>query len=180
MDQQKIGMFLKELRKEKGVTQEQFAEIFAVSNRTVSRWENGINLPDIDLMIMISDYYAIDLREILDGERRSEKMNRETEVTVIKAVDYTNEGTKRDIRKQNLILIVAVCWLFLSEIIEHTSLLNGIEFFSDKPTWFAGVGCTLIILVVFTSNTKLYNKANKYRQRLLDEWINIPLERYKR
>ena len=43
MDQQKIGRFLKALRKEKGLTQEQLAEQFSVSSRTVSRWETGSN-----------------------------------------------------------------------------------------------------------------------------------------
>ena len=50
MDQQKIGRFLKELRKEKGITQEQLAEQFSVSNRTISRWENGNNMPDLDIL----------------------------------------------------------------------------------------------------------------------------------
>ena len=75
MDQKKIGVFLKELRKEKELTQEQLAEIVQVSNRTVSRWENGNNMPDLDILIEISDYYEVDLREILDGERKSEDMN---------------------------------------------------------------------------------------------------------
>ena len=44
MDQKKIGSFLKELRKEKGITQEQFAENLNVSGRTVSRWETGTNV----------------------------------------------------------------------------------------------------------------------------------------
>ena len=74
MNQQKIGEFLKELRKQKGLTQEQFAEIVNVSNRTVSRWENGNNLPDLDILIEISDYYEIDLRELLNGEKNGEKM----------------------------------------------------------------------------------------------------------
>lgn len=73
MNQQKIGEFLKELRKQKGLTQEQFAEIVNVSNRTVSRWENGNNLPDLDILIEISDYYEIDLRELLNGERKVRK-----------------------------------------------------------------------------------------------------------
>ena len=47
MDQIKIGSFMKELRKEKGLTQEQLAEQFDVSRRTVSRWETGSNLPNI-------------------------------------------------------------------------------------------------------------------------------------
>ena len=62
MNQQKIGAFLKVLRKQKGLTQEQIAEKFNVSNRTVSRWENGYNLPGLDILIEISDYYEVDLR----------------------------------------------------------------------------------------------------------------------
>lgn len=49
MDQKRIGSFLKELRKEKGITQEQVAEKLNVSARTVSRWETGRNMPDISL-----------------------------------------------------------------------------------------------------------------------------------
>ena len=51
MDQQKIGQFLRECRKEKGITQEQLAEMLGVTNRSVSRWENGSNLPDLDILI---------------------------------------------------------------------------------------------------------------------------------
>lgn len=43
MQQEKIGCFIRKLRKEKGMTQEQMAEIFCVTNRTVSRWENGVS-----------------------------------------------------------------------------------------------------------------------------------------
>ena len=67
MDIKKIGSLLKELRKEKGLTQEQLAEEFYVSSRTVSRWETGSNLPDIDILIGLSEYYNVDIRELLDG-----------------------------------------------------------------------------------------------------------------
>lgn len=77
MDLKKIGQFLKLLRKEKGITQEQFAEIIGVSGRTVSRWETGANMPDLDILIQIADYYEVEIREILDGERKGEKMNKE-------------------------------------------------------------------------------------------------------
>ena len=60
MDQQKIGAFLKVLRKQKGLTQEQIAEKFNVSSRTVSRWENGNNMPDLDVLI---EYNNSELRE---------------------------------------------------------------------------------------------------------------------
>lgn len=56
MDQKKIGTFLKELRKEKGITQEQFAEHLGTSGRTISRWETGSNMPDISLLVEIAEF----------------------------------------------------------------------------------------------------------------------------
>ena len=56
MDQKKIGRFLKELRKEKDITQEQLAEKIKVSGRTVSRWETGSNMPDISLLADLADF----------------------------------------------------------------------------------------------------------------------------
>ena len=55
MDQQKIGRFLRELRNEQGLTQAQVAERLNVSNRSVSRWENGTTMPDFDLLMQLSD-----------------------------------------------------------------------------------------------------------------------------
>ena len=49
MDQQKIGRFISQCRKEKSLTQEQLAQALGISNRSVSRWENGNNLPDVSL-----------------------------------------------------------------------------------------------------------------------------------
>ena len=77
MNQQKMGAFLKKLRNEKDLTQEQLAERFNTTRRSVSRWETGYNLPDIDILIEMSDFYDVDLREILDGERENEKMDQE-------------------------------------------------------------------------------------------------------
>ena len=77
MNQTKMGNFIKELRKEKELTQEQLAEIFHVARRTVSRWETGSNMPDMDILIEMSDFFEVDLREILDGERKNKKMEAE-------------------------------------------------------------------------------------------------------
>lgn len=95
MNQQKIGVFLKELRGERGLTQEQLAERLGVSRRTVSRWETGSNMPDLDILIEMADYYQVDLRELLDGERRDERMNKELEETVLKVADYSNEEKRK-------------------------------------------------------------------------------------
>lgn len=165
MDQKKIGTLLKELRNEKGLTQEQFAELVNVTNRTVSRWENGNNLPDLDILIQISDYYEIDLRELLDGERKIEKMNKELEETVLKAVDYTNSEAERYIKRvRRLLLIGAVLW-FVSQLITHTSLaqnniVNAISDFSE------GAACGMVICgIIFTS--RYGQRIGAFKQRLI-------------
>ena len=72
MDTKKIGAFLKQCRKEKNLTKEQLAEKFEVSaRRTVSRWETGINMPDLSILVQLAEYYDVEIRELLDGERLS-------------------------------------------------------------------------------------------------------------
>lgn len=88
MDMKKIGAFLKELRKERGLTQEQLAELLLVSGRTVSRWETGTNMPDLSILIQIAEFYDLDMKEILDGERKSGTMDKELKETLSKAADY--------------------------------------------------------------------------------------------
>lgn len=165
MDQQKIGAFLKILRKQKGLTQEQIAEKFNVSNRTVSRWENGNNMPDLDVLIEISDYYEVDLRELLDGERNGEKVNTEMKETVLKAVDYTNTETERYTKRVHwLLLIGAICW-FVSSLINHTPL-NSNTVLSAISNFAEGASCGIIICgIIFTSRYGQRIKA--FKQRLL-------------
>lgn len=88
MDAKKIGAFLKRLRKEKGITQEQLAEIMGVAGRTVSRWETGSNLPDLSILVQISEFYEVEIKEILNGERKGENMNSELKETLLKVADY--------------------------------------------------------------------------------------------
>lgn len=76
---------MKELRRQKAVTQEQLAEMMHVSRRTVSRWETGANMPDLDLLLELADYYDVDVRQLLDGEREDGPVEDETKETVRKA-----------------------------------------------------------------------------------------------
>lgn len=124
MNQEKIGRFLKELRKEKGLTQEQIAEKFNVSNRTISRWENGNNMPDLDILIELSDYYEVDLREILDGERKSENMDQETKDIVLQAVDYANTETERYNKRVRLCNGIALFLILVYTLMKGTDLYN--------------------------------------------------------
>ncbi|MBR3168048.1 MAG: helix-turn-helix domain-containing protein [Erysipelotrichaceae bacterium] len=97
MDQTKIGAFLKELRKEKNLTQEQLAEKFGVAGRTVSRWETGNNMPDLSVLVELADFYDVDIREILDGERKSEIVEKEEKETLLKIAEYAEKQKKQAI-----------------------------------------------------------------------------------
>ena len=99
MDQKKTGYFLKQLRNEKKLTQEQLAEKFQITSRTVSRWETGSNMPDISMLLELADFYEVDIREIIDGERKSEQMNEELKETVIKVTDYTETNKARILKR---------------------------------------------------------------------------------
>ena len=99
MDQIKIGAFLRELRKEHDLSQEQLAERFNVSSRSVSRWENGNTMPDISIMIELADFYDIDIRDLLRGERKSENMEEDLKETLVMVADYT-EAEKAKILKK--------------------------------------------------------------------------------
>lgn len=90
MNQQKIGAFLKELRVERSMTQAQLAEILGVSNRSVSRWENGATMPDFDLLIALAKHFDVEVGELLDGERKGEIMDRQTEELMLKVSEYNN------------------------------------------------------------------------------------------
>ena len=72
MDTQKIGKFLKELRKQNNMTQEQLGEKVGVTNKTISRWETGNYLPPIECLKLLSDIYQITINEILAGRRLNE------------------------------------------------------------------------------------------------------------
>lgn len=69
MDQVKIGKFIAVLRKEKGMTQEQLGAKLGVINKTVSRWENGNYMPDVEMLSLLSNELDVSINEIISGER---------------------------------------------------------------------------------------------------------------
>ena len=89
MDTVKFGAFLRDLRKEKGLTQAQLAEQLDVTNRTVSRWETGVNLPDMDVLVFLSALYGVDIQELLDGQRKTGDTKDREMQTLQKAARYS-------------------------------------------------------------------------------------------
>ena len=96
-----IGEQLRAERLKAGMTQEQLAEKFEVSARTVSRWETGTNLPDLSILVELAEYYDVEMRELLDGER-SQTMNKEMKETLDKVAVYEEWVKQKALKAGNL------------------------------------------------------------------------------
>ena len=123
MDQIKVGAFLKSLRKEKGITQEQLAEELGVSGRTISRWETGNNMPDISLLVEIAEFFDVSIPEIIKGERKSEDMKEEAKEVAETMSDYAKaekEHLVKSIRNMSIMgLIALIIYMILGETGVH-------------------------------------------------------------
>lgn len=152
MDQKKIGKFLQELRKEKGLTQEQVATQFNTTNRTISRWETGSNTPDISMLVEIAEFYGVDVREIIDGERKTDTMEKEVREVAVKMADYAGQEKDKILRFVRKISIASV---FLSGLVLARYLYGMI--FSVAYSFLGAI--FLFVLFIFSSITALYTNG---------------------
>ena len=125
MDTVKFGSFLKALRKEHGLTQEQLAEKMKVSNRTVSRWETGANVPDLDVLIELSEFYQIDLKNLLMGERKIAGENESDAQFAQEVAQYQSIKETKRMRLLFYTLLVEII-VMLGLLIETAILLTDI------------------------------------------------------
>jgi len=154
MDQVKIGSFLKELRKEKNLTQEKLAEQLHVSNRTVSRWETGSNMPDIGMLVEIADFYDVSIPEIINGERKSEKMNQETRDTAAAMAEYSRNEVKNGKLKVVGILLAAF-GLFV--------IISALMMFPSESSWgsiYSILGSIILVVGVYFIIRRLVAKRS--------------------
>lgn len=177
MDQVKIGSFLKELRKEKDLTQEQLAEKFGVSGRTVSRWENGNNMPDISILVELAEFYDIDIREIIEGERKSENidMNEEMKDTLVKIAEYT-DVEKEKILKSILISIIlsAVAFFFLFIVLMMNTAIGLKDKVDSGTSAFIALMGLAIMLGSVINVLQIKGSLTKNRMKKMRK-IGIPI-----
>lgn len=113
MDQKKLGAYLKQLRKEKGLTQEQLAEQFYLSSRTVSRWETGETLPGVELLLELADFYAVDIRQLLAGGTEAAPTDALRQVARYTATQEQRAYTRLAAAALGLVAAVAVATVLL-------------------------------------------------------------------
>lgn len=162
MNSVKFGIFLKELRTERGITQEQFAERYGVSNRAISRWETGTNMPDLDVLIRLSDDYGVTLRELLDGERRENPGDNEWQKTAAEIVNYSN-AEKNATNRMMLWFFIAGAALLLAYFVMWELKLpdTGIWGFLQGFTQGASLGIMCLGVLYASGRIMKWQKAKK-------------------
>ena len=142
MDTKKIGIFLKELRNEKGMTQEQLGEKLGVSNKTISRWETGKYMPPVECLNMLCDIYNISINEILGGERASgdefTKIAEENITVTLKGLEKNYQTFKK------IMMCILALTTVLTIIIIILLPMNTVRDF---------IVMVLVIAVAFIANT---------------------------
>lgn len=123
MDQEKIGKFIAEKRKENKLTQEQLAEKLSVSKNAVSKWERGLNLPDVSIMQDLCRILCITLNELFIGEKISDEKYKETaDINLLNALENSAFTLKEKMvfykkkwRKEhiNKMILCSISWIVL-------------------------------------------------------------------
>ncbi len=114
MDIQKIGVFLSELRKEKNLTQDELGEQIGVTNKTVSRWENGNYLPPVEMLQILSKFYDVSINEILNGERINDSDYKNVSEENVKcALNRSNVIIRKHKKIMNWIIAIVVALLYI-------------------------------------------------------------------
>ncbi|MGL5979160.1 MAG: helix-turn-helix domain-containing protein [Erysipelotrichaceae bacterium] len=163
MDQQKIGRFLKELRNQKGMTQEQLGAQLLVTNKTISRWETGDYMVPVDQLIVLSQLYDVNINELLQGERiQADELDQRSADNIVHALETVaqqqginnhNTKVKHSLFAFNILLL---CSLWVVSMFERQLSNYGLypivgysihELFSLIP--FLCIGVTVCYLIVF-------------------------------
>ena len=114
MDQLKIGKFIAECRKKKNLTQMQLAEKLNITDRAVSKWENGRSLPDSSIMLELCSLLDITVNDLLSGEVISvDNYNKELEKNLLEMVKQKEQNDKRLLRFEWAIAVLSIIVLFL-------------------------------------------------------------------
>ena len=144
MDQEKIGKFIAECRKEKKLTQEQLAEKLGVSNRSISRWENGKTMPDISLFEPLCEELNISINELLKGQRLNDKKPNNKIFTEV-LLDYS-----KYIKNQNKRIILTLLFVtsLLPMLMNQYGGLKGVQEISGLINLINPIGIVSLIFFI--------------------------------
>ena len=158
MNQFKIGKFIAECRKEKGLTQMQLSEKLGITDKAVSKWERGITMPDTSIMLELCDILGISVNELLNGEKINMENNDQKNKQLL--LEMANE-----LEKKNK-MIWSAMWVIM--IVSITALFAGLAvaaFLIPEGVWqlVAILGLCVVFLIPCFYALKLEVSVGAYK-----------------
>ena len=123
MDQIKIGLFIAELRKNKGLTQMQLATLVGVSDRAVSKWENGKSLPDYSVLASLCKVLDINVNELLCGERLTVENNQQKNEQLLLKLTQKLENKNKTIWKAMWVMMTVSIVALIASVLAAAFLI---------------------------------------------------------
>lgn len=157
MNQEKVGKFIAECRKQKKLTQVELGEKLGVTEKSVSNWENGRNMPDLSLFKPLCEVLGITINELLSGEKLSkEKYQERFEENIVNTIDYS---TKRINKYSGVIsLILIIFGLFVS--------LSAVMIFPSESSW-SSIYSVFGVMVFMIGISRITHPIKWYKRLLL-------------
>ena len=157
MNYEKIGKFIAEKRKEKGMTQKELAKQLNIGDKAVSKWECGRGMPDNSIMVPLCSLLGISVNELLMGEKLSEKDYHESAediiLTLIDEKESLNKKNKRYLFSCILVILFAAI-LFMLTVMPLKKWYNWIYFYD--PVTLAKNIILVLVMLLMTGNVKAF------------------------
>ena len=159
MDQIKIGKFIAEKRKEVNLTQEQLAEKLNISKNAVSKWERGLNLPDVSIMQDLCKILNITLNELFIGEKIQEEVYKEIADNNSFTLKEKIHFYKKKWKKEHISKIILA---FISWVVIILSLkFQNVEFYLIGT--ISGMLAVLFYIILY-NQMMIYVENNAYKK----------------
>ena len=179
MNQVKIGKFIKEKRKEKKITQDELAEDLGVTNRAISKWENGNCMPDSGLIPDLCKILGITINDLFHGEIIDKKDNdKQMEKYLLEIYKQKELGDKKLLNFEVVVGIVFVAYflfiiLTLSSLVEKSLIPEGIFLLITVVSviFIIIMGCVLLRIEQIAG----YYECNKCHHKYIPSYKNITL-----
>ncbi len=153
MNQEKIGLFIAKCRKEKNMTQEDLAEKLGVSNKSISRWENGKTMMDISLFEPLCNELDISIIELLNGERINDKKKDKLYTKTL--INYSNKVGSRN---KQVILTILFIMSLMPMLLYQFGGMRGVQEISGLIILLSPITIVSIILFFLGIWFKFKNK----------------------
>ena len=153
MNQEKIGLFIAKCRREKNMTQEDLAEKLGVSNKSISRWENGKTMMDISLFEPLCNELDISIIELLNGERINDKKKDKLYTKTL--INYSNKVGSRN---KQVILTILFIMSLMPMLLYQFDGMRGVQKISGLIILLSPITIVSIILFFLGIWFKFKNK----------------------